>query len=118
CWEPLIAIADEAGSDWPKRARAAAVFLAGRAKDEALTKGVELLEHIRDAFGDEEKIWTTILLERLIARDESPWKDVRGKPLDDRGLASRLKEYGIKSRDVWIAGKTKKGYHASDFNDD
>ena len=50
------------------------------------------------------------LLQRLRDRDESPWKDIRGKPLDDRGLASRLKQYGIKSRDVWMAGKTKKGY--------
>jgi len=50
CWEPLIAIADEAGSDWPNRARAAAVYLTRRTADEAVTKGVELLEHIREAF--------------------------------------------------------------------
>src|SRR5262249_48028773 len=43
-WEPLIAIADEAGGDWPKRARAAAVSLTGSAKAEIQTKGVELLE--------------------------------------------------------------------------
>jgi hypothetical protein len=116
-WEPLLAIADEAGNDWPKRARAAATHLTGRAADETLTTGVELLAHIREAFGVEEKLWTETLLRRLCDKDESPWRDVRGRPLNDRGLASRLKHYGVKSKDVWSAGKTKKGYYAADFDD-
>jgi hypothetical protein len=32
-WEPLIAIAELAGGDWPKAARAAAVALAGTGED-------------------------------------------------------------------------------------
>jgi hypothetical protein len=90
---------------------------AGRKK---VTKGVELLAHMRDA-GAEEKLWTATLIDRLVSREESPWKDIRGKALDDRGLASRLKAFGIKSRDVWFGdggkGRTKKGYHAADFAD-
>jgi hypothetical protein len=43
CWEPLLAIADIAGDDWPKRARDAAVALNSRVADETLTTGVELL---------------------------------------------------------------------------
>jgi len=117
CWEPLLAIADEAESDWPVRARTAAVYLTRRTADEALTKGVELLAHIREAFGSEDKIWTSTLCERLCERDESPWKDIRGKSLDDRGLAARLKQYGIKSKDVRLGDKAKKGYHAADFYD-
>jgi len=117
CWEPLIAIADVAGDDWLKRARDAAVYLTGRATDETLTSGVELLAHIREALGCEDKLWTTTLTERLCSRDESPWKDIRGKPLDDRGLAKRLKPYAIRSRDVRLGEKTKKGYHADDFYD-
>ena len=70
CWEPLIAIADEAGGDWPKRARAAATELTRRSTDETQTKGVELLHHIRDAFGDEDKLWTENLVDRLCERDE------------------------------------------------
>ena len=42
CWEPLIAIADAAGGDWPERARKAAVFLTRRSSDETMTIGVEL----------------------------------------------------------------------------
>ena len=116
CWEPLLAIADKAGSDWPVRARTA-VYLTSRTADESLTKGVELLAHIREAFGSEDKIWTSTLCERLCERDESPWKDIRGKSLDDRGLSARLKQYGIKSKDVRLGDKAKKGYHAADFYD-
>jgi hypothetical protein len=117
-WEPLRAIADDAADGWPERARAAAVYLTDAAAEESLTAGVELLSHIRDAFGAEEKMPTAILLEKLHARDESPWNDIRGKPLNDRGLASRLKPYRIRSKNVWEEGNAvRKGYYAADFYD-
>jgi Protein of unknown function (DUF3631) len=63
CWEPLLAIADIAGGDWPERARAAAVHLSNKSSDESITTGVELLDHIREAFGAEDKkLWTETLL--------------------------------------------------------
>jgi hypothetical protein len=117
CWEPLLVVADEAGGDWSKRAREAAVYLTGAAKDESMTSGVELLSHIREAFGNETRIATTALLERLCDRDESPWADIYGKPLNDRGLARRLRPYGVKSRDVAVSGKCLKGYAAESFYD-
>ena len=117
CWEPLLAVADVAGDDWPKRGREAATYLNGRSADETLTSGVELLQQIEDAFGADDKLWTETLLERLCSRDELPWKDIYGKPLNDRGLAKRLKAYGVKSKDVWLTDKTKKGYSAADFHD-
>ncbi len=117
-WEPLIAIANAAGTDWPERARAAAVsFTRSNAEDEAMTAGVELLAHIKEAFGNEDKLWSDTIIERLCSREESPWADIRGKALDKRGLAKRLKPYGIKSKDVWIGRKTLKGYTVEDFHE-
>lgn len=116
-WEPLIAIADLAGGDWPARARAAAIALSAATKEETLTPGVELLAHICEAFGEDRHLATTILLERLHNRDESPWRDIRGRPLDDRGLARRLRPYGIHSRNLRIGGRVVKGYDADDFSD-
>ena len=113
-WEPLISIADVAGSDWPQRARSAAVyFTRANAEDEARSGGVELLVHVRDAFGA-----TATLCERLNSRAESPWKELRASQgINDRLLASRLKQYGIKSKDVRVGDKALKGYLVEDFRD-
>jgi Protein of unknown function (DUF3631) len=105
-WEPLLAIADEAGQDWPERARNAAVYLAKAHVDDLTTKGVELLRHIKE------------VLQSLCNRDESPWMEVNyGKPLNERGLALRLKPYGVRSKDVKVNGVNRKGYAAADFHD-
>jgi hypothetical protein len=117
CWEPLLVAADEAGSDWPTRARAAAVYLTKNATDESMTIGVELLAHIKEAFGAEHHLATTTLIEHLVNRDESPWKDIRGKPLDGLGLARRLKPYRVKSKPVRLGQRVAKGYSAEDFAD-
>jgi len=45
------------------------VYLTRSAADETLTTGVELLSHIREAFGGESHIATVTLLERLRDRD-------------------------------------------------
>jgi hypothetical protein len=117
-WKPLVRIAEAAGGDWPKEAREAAVFFTdANATREANTDGIELLAHIKEAFLEADKIWTSTLLQRLNEREESPWRDVKGKPLSDRGLAERLRGYGIRSRDVKIDGTNRKGFLKSDFED-
>jgi hypothetical protein len=62
-------------------------------------------------------MFTSDLLKALCDRDESPWSDMRGRPLDARGLAKRLKGYGIKSGTVRDDDATAKGYCAEDFAD-
>lgn len=117
CWEPLLLLAEAAGGDWLKRAQKAAEHFVCGGKDENTSPGVELLEHIRDAFGGDGKLRTEQLLERLCNRPESPWKDIRGKLLDDRGLATRLRGFGIRSTDVKIHDTNKKGYRVEQFAD-
>ena len=117
CWEPLLSIADAAGDDWPERAREAATHLTTARVDD-ITKGVELLQHIREAFGDADKLHTVTLLQKLCNRDELPWMEAHfGKPLTDRGLAARLRPYGIRSRDVRLGDVVVKGYTIADFWD-
>ena len=118
CWEPLLAIADAAGSDWPEMARDAAVSLVRRGKEQLQTTGIELLQHILEAFGDDEKMWTSKLLKALCERDESPWAEDGKRPtLNDRRLGKMLTPYGIKSKDVRIGDLNRKGYLAEDFVD-
>jgi hypothetical protein len=115
-WEPLIATADAVGSDWPKRARDAAVALVTAAKEVEPSLGLRLLANIREVF-DADKYATKVLLEKLHAIPESPWRDLRGKPLDDRGLANRLRQYDIESKDIRTSTGTLKGYYRADFQD-
>lgn len=118
-WEPLIAVADVAGGDWPSRARAAAIyFTKTNAEDEARSGGVELLAHIKEAFGQDRQIASKVLIDQLCDRDESPWATVnRGQRVDEMGLARRLKPYAIKPRKLRIGTATPRGYHAEDFLD-
>ena len=118
-WEPLIAIADLAGGDWPVLARKAAVTLTAQAKETDASLGVRLLTDLRaifDAAGADD-LQTSVLLERLRAVEESPWADLKGKPIDERRLARMLKGYSVKSHVIWFGAKQARGYRSSDLAD-
>lgn len=119
-WEPLIAVADLAGGQWPALARQAAVeaVRSGKANNE-LPIGVQLQADIRRCFGDDEKLPTRELLVRLLSDEEAPWNDVgHRKKLDPHILAKLLKPYGVKSSTIRMPdGSTPKGYKQADFFD-
>jgi hypothetical protein len=109
-WESLLSVADAAGGSWPERARVAAVSLVSDAIGRQPSLGVRLLEDLRNAFGERDSMWTVEVLISLINLEESPWGDLKGKPLDARRLASLLKPYGVVSKQVRIGEKSQKGY--------
>ena len=51
--------------------------------------GIRLLADMRTVLGTAEAKTTVAILDRLHKADESPWADIRGKPLSDLGLARR-----------------------------
>lgn len=116
-WEPLITVADAAGGSWPDRARVAAVALVADSKRGTPSLGIRLLADLRSVFGDEDHLATEDILNRLHRLEESPWGDLRGKPLDARGLAQRLRPYDIKPTTVRILTSTPKGYRREDLHD-
>ncbi len=115
-WEALLAIADAAGGHWPDIARSACVALTKVVANRDASLGVRLLADLRSIFGEEEVMATQTILDRLHAMDEAPWGDLRGKPLDARGLSRRLGKYGISSTKVW-AGTALRGYRRDDLWD-
>jgi hypothetical protein len=116
-WEALLAVADAAGGDWPTRARVSCVSLVSHSGDEEASLGVTLLSDLRTVFEAREAMFKDEILKCLQARDVSPWGDLRGKPLNARGLANLLKGYGIKSKQVRCGTVTAKGYSRESLYD-
>lgn len=116
-WEALLAIADAAGGHWPDTARTACVELCKVVASREASLGVRLLTDLRIVFGDDDRLATETLLDRLHKLEEAPWSDLRGKPLDARGLARRLGAYDVTSTKVKIGDASLRGYRREDLWD-
>ncbi|GAA2296657.1 DUF3631 domain-containing protein [Streptomyces hawaiiensis] len=124
-WEPLLAVADAAGGDWPARARAACLELVNAAHDnDESSLGVRLLTDLRDkVFCGADRVPTAVILEMLLALEDAPWGDVDDKPLNSRMLAKLLGQYvtpnnkPIKPRGIRTPSGFPKGYYSDDLTD-
>jgi hypothetical protein len=118
-WEPLLAIADHAGGEWPERARKAALGLSGEGAAGEDNRGVELLRDARKAFDVSKaaELPTKTLIAALCADEERPWlAHSKGEPITDRQLAKLLRPFGIISGTVHPPGAPDaKGYRRADF---
>jgi hypothetical protein len=129
----LLAIADEAGGEWPERARKVAV--ASHGSDEEGGDNVARLElllwDIRNAFAEEGTempdmfgvtqviISSKKLVKALVELEGHPWAE-RGrerKPLTPNGLAWMLKPLGIVPGKVGPEHKRLNGYVRAHFNE-
>jgi len=118
-WEPLMAVADHAGQDWPERGRTAAVTLTAEAADDAPTSNrLRLLADCRTAFKHDTALPTAQLLERLKSDPESPWAEYGTNGLTAMKLGAILREYDIRSSNIRFPDGTQaKGYHRANFTD-
>jgi putative DNA primase/helicase len=118
-WAPLLAIADCAGGDWPARARSiiAAIGKAGGSAERSIR--TILLTDVRavfDARGD--RLPTRMLIEGLLAIEERPWSEWKGRPLSPAGLAKLLAPFGIIPENIRTpSGTVLKGYQRERFAD-
>lgn len=117
-WEALIMVADAAGGHWPANAREAAKAM-GSGTNETDGPGVQLLNDLRELFGDKDRMGSADIVDALVKLPDSPWRHYHsnGHPLTTRELSRLLKRYGVNSRDVWIGGRSVKGYLADDLID-
>lgn len=113
-WEPLLAVADAAGSEWGRRARRACVSLTRSSQDRQQSLGVRLLSDIRIIFGDAKALHSEVIVERLREAagldDDAPWRTLYGKGIDKLYLASLLARYGVKPTKVTVKGRSLQGY--------
>jgi hypothetical protein len=127
--EPLIAICDVLGSEWPAGIGKALAenFAAPAAED--TSKRVQLLGHIRKIFLDkydfpeydhldkaEKKLRTEDLLAKLCAIDDAPWSEWNGKAITSYGLSKLLKPFEIRSKAIRDPNPVR-GYILAQFLD-
>jgi len=119
-WDGLLAISSCAGDEWLARATVAALKLSGSDEKTAST-GNELLADIQHVFESKrvDRISTADLITALCEDEEGAWATYnRGKPLSPRQLSTRLKGYGIASKDIRFAAyEVKKGFELPQFSD-
>ncbi|MEW5918222.1 MAG: DUF3631 domain-containing protein [Gemmatimonadota bacterium] len=123
-WRPLLGIADAAGEPFPKIAQAASLGLQGLSGEDG-DWGILLLEDLRSlAYSSSTSVTpsqngkhksglaTRAILEHLHNLDERPWPEYsRGRPIKERGLASLLGRFSMKSQTIRLgADVTAKGY--------
>jgi hypothetical protein len=125
--EPLLAIAELAGGDWPQRAERALVKLCCQTeKDESI--GTKLLNDMRTIFNDSEadRLSTKEILEALVGLEtDAPWAewwedDLKNQKIKSCGgkLARKLKPYAIKAKVLRLPGEPQaRGYMRQDFEE-
>ncbi|WP_120275406.1 DUF3631 domain-containing protein [Mycobacterium lehmannii] len=115
-WEPLVAVADIAGGDWPAKARAACLAMVEGADDvdQARSLDVRLLSDIRQIFLDKTASFlpSIDLVDALRHFPDSPWREF---DYTTNKLAHRLAPYGVRSGHN--TEKTKRGYRLEHFHD-
>ena len=117
-WEPLLAIADAAGGQWPAQARKAAIALhVGTDTAEEEDFGIRLLADTRVVFALVGDGWlkSADLIHELVKIEESPWGDIRDKPISTHYLAKLLRGFGIKPKHRRVGTETQRGYAAEQF---
>jgi len=98
---------------------ASSIALSGGSVQEDDSLGVTLLKDIQRVFTDRkvDRLFSVDLASTLVEFEESPWLDIRGKPLNAGKLAKMLKPFNIKPRQIRIAASNLKGYLKEDFID-
>lgn len=119
---PLLAIADQAGGDWPERARRALLDLFNRQREEGATMedGALLLGDIRTIMSSDgaSVIPSRELAEKLVAMEERPWPEWKnGKPITAAQLAKALAPFKVRPSNLRRGQEVMKAYREDMFED-
>jgi hypothetical protein len=117
-WEPLLALAELAGGDWPERARTAAVGLTSGAQEESAIGA--LLFDILICFlsGNAERVFRRTLVEKSNEMGERPYAELgRGRQVTEVWLARQLGPYGVRPKTMWIGERAAKVHLEEDLKE-
>jgi len=118
-WRPLLAIADAAGSEWPARARRAALALSGIGMNNSASRSELLLADLEQIFRDRapaDRLPTQRILAALCKREDRPWSEWNnGRPISGVGLAKLLEPFEVGPRTLRQGKQVFRGYLLHDF---
>jgi len=115
-WEPLLALADLAGTEWSERARQAAVGLSASAQENSPISSLLLDIFLLFAVQKVDRFLSRVLVEGLNGFTDRPWMELtHGKAITDRWLSQQLRPYGIKPRSLRLGQTVARGYLREDF---
>jgi hypothetical protein len=125
--EPLLAIADVAGGDWPKKARTALVKVRqAMQKSDSMSDTELLLRDIKDVFAAKALLYSEDIVAGLLKKEESPWRTMG---MNQHKLARMLHQFTefpggprITSQRLRVGGRKsgnplKAGYKRKQFED-
>jgi hypothetical protein len=116
--EPLLAIADAAGGEWPETARRALLALCTDAQADDASVGVRLLRDIESVFAEKHanEMASSVLCESLASIETSPWADwSKDKPLSPAKLARLLTPFEVYPGP--LSSGQARGYRLSQFQE-
>lgn len=130
-WRPLLAIAAEAGGQWPERARKAAEAAHIAAGGDEASRLELLLGDIRGAFAEKGttvrdlygaeriELASADLVKVLVGLEGRPWAEMGKppKPITQNRVARMLKPLGIAPQKVGPEGARVSGYVRSHFDE-
>src|SRR5438874_10750000 len=117
-WEPLLALADLAGGEWPELARQAAVSLSASAQESNPIASLLLDIFIVFTLQKVQRMTTQSLVAGLTSFGSRPWNEsTNGRPTTDLWLAQQLRPYGVKPRNLRVGDQVLKGYLRDDLLD-
>lgn len=122
-WEPLVIIADLAGSQWPAQARAACLTMTRHeaAQDEQSSLKTRLLRDIHRIFAQAENpeaLATQDLVAALLQDAEAPWAEHGTKGLNAYHLSNLLRDFNISPANYrFDKGRQAKAYMRNRFLD-
>jgi hypothetical protein len=116
-WKLLFAISDDAGGEWPERARQAAFKIASASAEPSLFR--RLIPAIYGIFQNRTEIPSAELVQLLGADPESEWHEYgRGRsPITQHQFAALVKDLEIRSVPLHPNKKMVNGYKHSQFTD-
>jgi len=112
-WQPMMAIAEIAGADWPQRT---ALSMSSQVDMAEPAKALLLLADMRDIMAElTTGIHTVDLITKLCQLPETPWaeynfRERENKRIKDRQIAKLLKRYGLHPEPIRLA-TVARGYY-------